>query len=289
MKRSKFAVITCFLLISFFFANFSTAHAKKIENSLPVPTVNSISGDKEFKVDPISISDLPGTTALSNGMLVPAGFGNGEKQFSGNALNLSGLEYGYVNVCFAFSAANQGWGGKVGYWNGSAWKLLETTISHPAESIISWGCASTSTNGQYAFLQWVVDASLLPKASSSAVPECDFALYGLTYDWLAGPSFSSGWVTGLISTIRVISPNDLNGRAVKVTFVGANPSGSYLLDSSSGNLLIANDQMTYDSGSGNYVISLISPTNLQMAFSNISATLLFDFGTCVQTVTIGGS
>jgi hypothetical protein len=96
-------------------------------------------------------------------MLVPAGFPSGEKQFEGSALKVGDFETGKLNVCFAFTGTSVGWGGKVGYWDGAAWKLLDTAISTPAESQISWACATAAASGEYAFIKWVVDPSLLPK------------------------------------------------------------------------------------------------------------------------------
>lgn len=283
MKNRFSCIVVALFVLAFVFANMQSASAA----SLPAPTVTSLSGDKEFKFVPVPIGEMLGTTTIANGILAPVGFGNGEKQFSGDGITLSGLEYGYVIVCFAFKGANQGWGGKVGYWDGKAWKLLDTTITKATESNIYWACAPVSLNGQYAFLQWVVDTSLLPKSHvSSTVPECDYSFTGLTYDFVSGPSFADGWVNGKISAIHMNSPYDLNGKTVKVTFIGSTPADSYLLNGSNGNLLIANGQMTFDSGRNDYRIPLLSTTDLQFSFYNSGITFLLDFGSCVKTVVV---
>ncbi len=282
MKKTIWIGTTCFFLLAVLSINLGSASAA----SLPAPMATPVSGDQVFSTKVVSTSSLMGITTTSDGPVMPKGFPMSEKQFEGDALVLSGLDYGSVNLCFPVAAVNQGWGGKVGFWDGSAWKLQETSITTPAESSLSWGCAKVYQNGTYAFLKWVVDSSLLPKPPVS-VPECDYSLYGLTYDFVSGPSFGGGWVTGKISAIHMVSPNDLNGKTVKVTFISANATDSYLLNGSNGNLLIANDQMTFDSGRNDYRIPMLSTTDLQMSFYNSSVTFLFDFGSCVKTVTIG--
>jgi len=141
-------------------------------------TVTPVSGDLVFSVSPVPVVKLPGQTTTAAGLIVPSGFPLGEKQFDGNGVAVSGLSYGTAKACFSISGLNQGWGGKVGYWNGSAWKLLDTSISTPEEGTFSWACANISANGTYALITWVVDASLLPGS-------CDFLknyyIYNETY------------------------------------------------------------------------------------------------------------
>ncbi|MEA5079275.1 MAG: hypothetical protein VB013_11965 [Anaerolineaceae bacterium] len=137
-------------------------------------TVTSITGDSSFTVAPVAMLQLPGQTTTSSGLVVPSGFPLGEKQFEGKGVLVSGLSYGTAKACFPISAVNQGWGGKVGYWDGSVWKLLDTTISTPQESATSSACANISNNGTYALITWVVDASKLV-VTKTKLPECSFA------------------------------------------------------------------------------------------------------------------
>lgn len=141
-------------------------------------TVTPVSGDLVFSVSPVPVVKLPGQTTTAAGLIVPSGFPLGEKQFDGNGVAVSGISYGYAKACFPISGLNQGWGGKVGYWDGSAWKLLDTSVTTPEEGTFSWACANISNNGTYALITWVVDASLLPGS-------CDFLknyyIYNETY------------------------------------------------------------------------------------------------------------
>ena len=50
-------------------------------------------------------------------------------------MRVTGMESGKATVCFSLStiAVNQGWGGKVGVWNGTKWVQLPTTFATPEE------------------------------------------------------------------------------------------------------------------------------------------------------------
>ena len=156
-------------------------------------TVTPVSGDATFSVTRVPVEQLPGQTTTAAGLIVPSGFPLGEKQFDGDGVAISGLSYGFAKACFPITALNQGWGGKVGYWNGSAWKLLDTSISTPAEGTFSWACATISNNGTYALITWVVDASKLPTQKSS---QCSFAndfyFYNETYGYITSSSIHIG-------------------------------------------------------------------------------------------------
>jgi len=149
-------------------------------------TVTPISGDAVFSVTSVPVLKLPGQTTTASGLIVPSGFPLGEKQFDGDGVEISGLSYGTAKACFPITALNQGWGGKVGYWDGNVWKLLDTSISTPEEGTFSWACANISANGTYALITWVVDASKLVEKSASGV--CSFAggyFYNITYGYIS--------------------------------------------------------------------------------------------------------
>ncbi|MEA5079274.1 MAG: hypothetical protein VB013_11960 [Anaerolineaceae bacterium] len=167
--KTKFA-LALVLTLTFVLTLVGTAGA----SSSGQATVTSISGDSSFTITPVAVLQLPGQTTTAGGLIVPSGFPLGEKQFEGNGVLVSGLSYGTAKACFPISAVNQGWGGKVGYWDGSFWKLLDTSISTPQESATSWACANISNNGTYALLTWVVDASKLV-VTKTKLPECSFA------------------------------------------------------------------------------------------------------------------
>ncbi|MPM60289.1 hypothetical protein SDC9_107140 [bioreactor metagenome] len=170
MKNKTQIKVSLILAFVFVFTLVGTAGASASGQA----TVTPVTGDSSFTVSPVAVLQLPGQTTTASGLVVPSGFPAGEKQFEGNGVTVSGLSYGTAKACFPISALNQGWGGKVGYWDGSVWKLLDTTISTPAEGTFSWACANISNNGTYALITWVVDASKLV-VTKTKLPECSFA------------------------------------------------------------------------------------------------------------------
>jgi hypothetical protein len=178
MKKKLMVLVVLMLTVVMIGANFGHVSAMRLPPSSPDPVVTPVSGDPDFTADVISIASLPGVTNLDDGMLAPAGFPAGEKQFGGNGVRISGLEGGVVSVCFALKGATVGWGGQVAKWTGSSWQLLPSSTSAPDESSNSWVCANVSANGTYAFLKWVVDVSLLPSKKEG----CSFD----TSEWTGG-------------------------------------------------------------------------------------------------------
>lgn len=170
MKARTRVVLSLILTLAFTLSMVGTAGAASSGNA----TVTPVSGDAVFSVSAVPLLQLPGQTTTAAGLIVPSGFTLGEKQFDGSGVLVSGLSYGTAKACFPISALNQGWGGKVGYWDGSVWKLLDTSISTPEEGTFSWACANISANGTYALITWVVDASKLVVAKSG-LPKCSFA------------------------------------------------------------------------------------------------------------------
>jgi hypothetical protein len=137
---------------------------------LPDPVVTPVSGDMEFSTELLPISKFPGTTEF-NQMLVPVGFPAGEAQYESDGVIVSGMDNGKATACFYITGTQYGWGGKVGFWNGTKWVKLTTTITALEESNKSLACATITGNGTYAFIRYVADASLLPVAVK---PACTF-------------------------------------------------------------------------------------------------------------------
>ncbi|NMC35138.1 MAG: hypothetical protein GYA36_22165 [Veillonellaceae bacterium] len=135
---------------------------------LPEPVVTPVSGDMEFTTEFIPIVQFPGTTEF-NQMLVPVGFPAGEAQFEGDGVIVTGMDSGKATACFYITGTQYGWGGKVGLWDGTKWVKLATTITPIEESNKSLACATITGDGTYAFIRYVVNASLLPVVSK---PNC---------------------------------------------------------------------------------------------------------------------
>lgn len=144
------------------------------------PAVMPISGDTEFTVEIVPIAQLPGTYDLTTQMLAPIGYPDGEAQFEGPGLTVTGFDHGKASVCFFLStvAVNQGWGGKVGVWTGTKWAKLETVISTTSdEAAETKACATITGNGTYAFIRYVVKPDLLPKKN----PVCSEKTFAMPY------------------------------------------------------------------------------------------------------------
>lgn len=166
--KSKSRVVLSFVMTMLFISSIvGSARA----SSGGQATVTPVSGDAVFSFSSVPVLKLPGQTTTAAGLIVPSGFPLGEKQFDGNGISISGFSYGTAKACFPISGLNQGWGGKVGYWDGSVWKLLDTSISTPPEGTFSWACANISNDGTYALITWVVDTSLLPE---NRLKNCNF-------------------------------------------------------------------------------------------------------------------
>jgi len=154
--------ISLLLVLTLLLGSFTTTQAAAGDD----PVVTPVSGDLEFTTEIVPIAHLTGTTQLASQMLVPVGFPAGEAQFGGNGVRVSGMDSGKATACFSLNtvAVNQGWGGKVGVWNGAKWVLLPTTISTTSdEAAATTACATISGNGTYAFITYVAEPDKLPK------------------------------------------------------------------------------------------------------------------------------
>jgi len=186
---------------------------------LPDPVVTPVSGDMEFTTEFIPIAQLPGTTEF-NQMLVPVGFPAGEAQYQGDGVVVSGMDSGKATACFYITGTQYGWRGKVGMWDGTKWVKLATTIAPIEESNKSLACAPISGNGTYAFIRYVVDASLLPV--SSDLPLC--SSIGVRWDsrGLSGDgNYSPYWVE--LSHFQISYPS-LPNASIQYSITNSNAS-----------------------------------------------------------------
>jgi len=161
MKKILVPLFSLLLVITLLLGSFGSAKAEVGDD----PVVTPVSGDMEFTTEVVPIASLPGTIELADLMLAPVGFPEGEAQFEGAGVRVTGMESGKATACFTLStiAVNQGWGGKVGVWNGSKWVLLPTSIvTGTDEAASTTACAPIAGNGTYAFIKWVTTPEKLP-------------------------------------------------------------------------------------------------------------------------------
>jgi hypothetical protein len=180
MKKSAFLLFSIMLVLGLLVLPAGTARAAVGDN----PVVTPVSGDMVFTTEIVPIAQLPGTVVLASQMLAPVGFPEGEAQFEGAGVRVTGMDNGKATACFTLPtiAVNQGWGGKVGVWNGTKWVLLPTAITTGTdEAANTTACAPISSSGIYAFIKWVVDPSLLPGKG-----DCDFEIIPAFYHFGGG-------------------------------------------------------------------------------------------------------
>jgi hypothetical protein len=268
MKRLAMPVLSIVLVFVLLLASFGIAKAAAGDDPIVIPG----SGDVEFTTEVISIAALPGVTELAGGMLAPAGFPSGEAQFGGNGIQVSGLDHGNATACFTLStvAVNQGWGGKVGMWNGSKWELLATTISTPEDSPSSLACATISGNGTYAFIKYVTNPDLLPVGK----PVCKFSVGALISYYGDDPNVYIG----------ITSPNTYPASGTPFTWsvVSSSPEG-LLMGPTSGSAIIGDwdvFDMFFTLRIGPYFSSLGSSPDIS---------LRVDFSECYAIVVFGDS
>ena len=270
MKKS----LGVFLVIIILLVSVQTVFA----DSSSAPSVTSLTGDSHFSVTLVSLNNLPGSKLNSNGLLIPTGFGNGEKQFNGEGVLVSGLSYGSASACFPIKGITQGWGGKVGKWNGSKWVFLPTSVTTPAESDHSIACATISSDGTYALLSWVVDPSKIVNNSNPYQPTCSFTVTSVD-NITSGPSEGPEYFTTSLTGISIDYPGITTGVPVTVSLISSNPSGSFIMTGTGSG-------STSDGGGEGIVVNFTSGVPLTIYYTNLSYTYLLKIGNCYAVYTV---
>jgi hypothetical protein len=210
MKKVFSLMLGSLLVVSLLLSVTGTAKGFFVDPpSLPDPVVTPVSGDMEFSTELLPVAQFPGAQDY-NQMLVPVGFTLGQAQFLDTGVIVSGMDQGKATVCFTFTGASSGWGGKVGVWNGTKWVLLATTIKNLEESPNSLACAPITGNGTYAFIRYVADTSLLHTCT------VDTSAWSLDFDSYDGYFY-----------IYTQFNNLDYGTPVTLTFLSATPSLNY--------------------------------------------------------------
>lgn len=170
MKKAILILLSFTLVISFLLVPSSTTQA----SIWPNPVVTPLSGDTEFIVkllDPIRLNF--GLAKTGSGLVVPAGFPLGEKQFGGKAVTIKGLEGEKASLCFSFPTYRYGWDGNIYQWKESAWSLFPSTLTEGKEGSAALVCTTIDTDGTYALI-----ISFNSTQVKSSLPECgeDFSI-----------------------------------------------------------------------------------------------------------------
>ncbi len=183
MKRSVVLIVMIALLASIFLTGFVIPGGGVNWGD---PTTMPIMGDTAFIAKVVDPSSLPGTYIGAGGYPLPSGFIEGDAQFGGKGLVLSGVDFGLQQTCFPFPTYYYGWRGSVYGWDGAKWVKYTTTITEGQDGAITTACAKTFGNGSYALLVGFNQA-LAPAPALPPEEECTSDL-GMSY-WEWGPTF----------------------------------------------------------------------------------------------------
>lgn len=277
MKQISYTVGCICLVFTMLAASFSSAVAANPSPDLPDPKIEIVSGNPDVKVKMIGTANLPGVTHTDSGMLIPAGFPVGEKQFEGNGIQISKLNGGTVNVCFPYTGTQYGWGGQVGKWTGSRWQILPTTTTTQAESSISYACTSVSSDGTYTFLKWVVDPSKIPAIKTV----CGYNLDGVDFS-SSTETETDEYHDITVDYFYIYTTGDLNleGKTVTLSIKNVTPEGKVSMEPVTGTL--------HKTAEDEYTLTPALPVHLIVLHTTSedeywTVLWLLDFGNCEDT------
>ena len=148
MKRSIVILMASVMVLSFLLASFSTA---KASSGWTNPTVTPLSGDIDFTTKILAPSNAPGTFLAANGLIYPIGINEGDRQFGGEILSVSGMDFGAATACFSFPTYSYGWRGSIAKWDGAKWIELVTNVNDGKDGTPS-ACATIYTSGTYGLM-----------------------------------------------------------------------------------------------------------------------------------------
>lgn len=148
-KSFKFAVCV-FILCSFLTAGF--VPPPKSPQNWADPTVTPLTGDTDFSITLLNPKSLEGAYIGSAGFPLPTGFIEGEKQFGGQALMLSGADLGSQKICFALPTYQYGWRGAIHRWDGTMWVKLGSEVMLGDDGSPTLYCSVIYGDGTYALL-----------------------------------------------------------------------------------------------------------------------------------------
>jgi hypothetical protein len=187
MKKQISVIITIMFLFSLMVTGITPAEAA----SWPPPTAVAITGDTSFTVTIVDPAKIMGASIVDGEKIYPTGFNQGEVQFGGKALILSGIESGSQQLCFAFPTYSAGWRGNVYQWNGAKWVKMATTIAEGEDGTITKACATSYGNGTYALIISYTE-------QAKTLPQCDMEFgTSLEYDGNEGSIYEFHWIMGL--------------------------------------------------------------------------------------------
>jgi hypothetical protein len=225
MKGRVLLAFSFILVLSMFFSTFGAAQAAPLQSD---PVVTVISGAAGLKTTVIALENLPGSYVGSEGLTLPVNSPTGDMQFGGDGVQVSGLEGGSANACFATKPPAEGWSGKVYSFNGSKWVSVESTTTENEEGLFAKTCATIYHDGTYALI-----ISYAPPANK-ALSECvNILSIGPDIDWNFGSDeifVIGGWAY----------PGIAVGSHVRYQLLNIEPEGSITGDLSASGVVVEN-------------------------------------------------
>jgi hypothetical protein len=149
MKKRSGLFIVIPIIVCLIFTSFTTAQAAPLQND---PVITVISGGSALQTTIIPLEQLPGSIAGSAGSILPGDSPKGEYQFSGDGIQVKGLNGGSALLCFTVEAPAAGWISTIHRWTGSTWESVETSTTVDEEGINPKACATIYFDGTFAVI-----------------------------------------------------------------------------------------------------------------------------------------
>lgn len=149
MKRRAILVFSTIIVLCMLLSTFGVVKAAPLHND---PVVTVISGGENLKSTVVPFGNLPGIVVGDSGLILPINSPNGDMQFGGDGIQLSGLAGGSASVCFSMLPTRYGWSGIVYQYNGTKWVKLDTVVTESEEALDAKVCATVYSDGFYALI-----------------------------------------------------------------------------------------------------------------------------------------
>jgi hypothetical protein len=147
MKKHLLTGFSILIVFTLLFATTGSASAAPLADG---PSIYS-STDDSVTATILEIDELPGTVKLDNGAIYPVGFESGSRVFSGQGLQVSGLN-GSAVIHMTVKNFTYGWTGSIYQYFGNGWIEVPTVITKDNESNDGTASATIYYDGIYAVL-----------------------------------------------------------------------------------------------------------------------------------------
>ncbi len=185
-----------------------------------LPTITPLTGDKEFNFKTANPTDPQFTAITENGLVVPAGFPLGQKQFGGEIAIINGLNGGSARLCFSFPTYRYGWDGGIYQWDGARWNPVASTLTESKDDGAASVCTTITGDGSYALIIGFAH----PEKTTADLPVCSADFEASTIPFYIdgdGESFET-----ISFIVLLINQNFSQGTPIRYQVINVSPPGS---------------------------------------------------------------